>query len=81
VPAFEYRKSSYSNDAAECVEIATNIPTTIAIRDSKAPTRPPLHLRPATWDAFLTVLARPGLELRQRNRARGFVTVADRSRG
>ncbi|WP_371659811.1 DUF397 domain-containing protein [Streptomyces sp. NBC_00280] len=42
VPDFEYRKSSYSNDdAAECVEIATNIPATIAIRDSKTPLRPP----------------------------------------
>ncbi|MFF3375108.1 DUF397 domain-containing protein [Streptomyces sp. NPDC002680] len=41
---FEYRKSSYSDQAAECVEVATNIPTTIAIRDSKTPTTPP-----STW--------------------------------
>lgn len=82
MPEFDYRKSSYSNAVAECVEIATNIPTTIAIRDSKTPTTPPLHLRPATWEAFLTVLARPRLELRQRDGDRGFGTlVADRSRG
>ncbi|MEU6230041.1 DUF397 domain-containing protein [Streptomyces sp. NPDC047042] len=52
MPDFEYRKSSYSNDAAECVEIATNIPATVAIRDSKAPTNRPIRLRPTTWAKF-----------------------------
>ncbi|MGW0834345.1 DUF397 domain-containing protein [Streptomyces prunicolor] len=54
--AFEYRKSSYSDQAAECVEIATNIPTTIAVRDSKNPTGPSLHLHPTTWTTFQTCL-------------------------
>jgi hypothetical protein len=67
VPEFEYLKSSYSDQAAECVEIATNIPTTIAIRDSKSRTSPSLRLHPTAWEAFLTVLAGPGLELRHRN--------------
>jgi hypothetical protein len=40
VPEYQYRKSTYSDPEAECVEIATNIPTTIAIRDSKNPTGP-----------------------------------------
>ncbi len=53
---FEFRKSSYSDETAECVEIATNIPTTIAIRDSKHPTGPSLHIRPTTWTAFQTAL-------------------------
>ncbi|MFJ9242677.1 DUF397 domain-containing protein [Streptomyces sp. NPDC101776] len=52
MPTFEYRKSSYSNEKAECVEVATNIPTTIAIRDSKNPTGPSLHLHLTTWRAF-----------------------------
>lgn len=56
--AFEYRKSSYSDQAAECVEIATNVPTTVAVRDSKHLTGPSLHLRPTTWRAFL---ANPGV--------------------
>ncbi|MEU9186220.1 DUF397 domain-containing protein [Streptomyces sp. NPDC048484] len=56
MPEFEFRKSSYSDEAAECVEIATNIPTTIAIRDSKHPTGPSLRIRPATWEAFRAVL-------------------------
>ncbi|WP_055529694.1 DUF397 domain-containing protein [Streptomyces graminilatus] len=57
MPDFDYRKSSYSNDAAECVEIATNIPATVAIRDSKTPTTPPLRLQPTTWETFRTALA------------------------
>jgi len=56
VPEFEYRKSSYSDQAAECVEVATNIPTTTAIRDSKNPTGPSLHIRPTAWAAFRTAL-------------------------
>lgn len=53
---FKYRKSSYSDPEAECVEIATNIPTTVAIRDSKNPAGPSLHVRPTTWTAFETAL-------------------------
>ncbi|WP_327694733.1 DUF397 domain-containing protein [Streptomyces sp. NBC_00459] len=56
MPEFDYRKSSYSNEAAECVEVATNIPTTIAIRDSKTPTSPALRLRPSAWKTFRTAV-------------------------
>ncbi|MEV0226177.1 DUF397 domain-containing protein [Streptomyces sp. NPDC050704] len=56
MPDFQYRKSSYSDSVNECVEIATNIPTTIAIRDSKHPAGPSLHIRPTTWTAFQTGL-------------------------
>ncbi|MFD7403740.1 DUF397 domain-containing protein [Streptomyces sp. NPDC059866] len=52
MPAFDYRKSSSSDDKDECVEVATNIPTTIAIRDSKNPSGPSLHVTPTTWAAF-----------------------------
>ncbi len=52
MPNFQYRKSSYSDPEAECIEIATNIPDTIAIRDSKNPTGPFIQVRPATWAAF-----------------------------
>lgn len=58
MPDFRYRKSSYSNSERECVEIATNIPTTVSIRDSKRPTGPVLQVSPASWTAFLTDLAR-----------------------
>lgn len=52
MPDFQYRKSSYSDQVAECVEVATNVPTTVAIRDSKRPTGPSLHVTPAAWTAF-----------------------------
>ncbi|MGW7617040.1 DUF397 domain-containing protein [Streptomyces antimycoticus] len=31
------RKSSYSGGEEECVEVATNVPNTVAVRDSKDP--------------------------------------------
>ncbi|PZH15846.1 DUF397 domain-containing protein [Streptomyces sp. NTH33] len=52
MPDFRYRKSSYSDQVAECVEVATNIPTTVAIRDSKHPTGPSLRVTPTAWTAF-----------------------------
>lgn len=58
MPDFEFRKSSYSNEAAECVEVATNIPTTIAVRDSKNPTGPRLTLTPTAWATFLPYASR-----------------------
>lgn len=57
MPDFAYRKSSYSDDKEECVEVATNIPATIAIRDSKAPAHLRLRLDPATWKVFRTAVA------------------------
>lgn len=56
MPTFEYRKSSHSNEKAECVEIATNISGTIAVRDSKNPNGPSLQLHPTTWRAFQSSL-------------------------
>ncbi|WP_129308866.1 DUF397 domain-containing protein [Streptomyces sp. L2] len=52
----QWRKSSYSPDASNCVEVATT-PTTIHIRDSKCPAHPHLTLPPATWAAFLSSLS------------------------
>ncbi|MEU1669372.1 DUF397 domain-containing protein [Streptomyces sparsogenes] len=50
--ALEFRKSSYSSPDRECVEVATNHPDTVAIRDSKRPAGPILHVAPAAWAAF-----------------------------
>ncbi|MFE2937496.1 DUF397 domain-containing protein [Streptomyces sp. NPDC059255] len=54
MPAFEFTKSSYSggNAGQECVEVALNVPTVVAVRDSKDPAGPVLHLTPAAWAAF-----------------------------
>ncbi|MFJ2111197.1 MULTISPECIES: DUF397 domain-containing protein [unclassified Streptomyces] len=49
---YEFTKSSYSIGNGECVEVATNLPGTVAIRDSKHPTGPLLHLTATTWTTF-----------------------------
>ncbi|MFE9061558.1 DUF397 domain-containing protein [Streptomyces violaceusniger] len=49
---FVFRKSSYSNPQLECVEVATNVPGTVAVRDSKDPGGPVLRFTPAAWAAF-----------------------------
>jgi hypothetical protein len=54
VPAFEFVKSSYSggNAGQECVEVARNIPGTIAVRDSKDLDRQVLRLTRTAWTTF-----------------------------
>ncbi|MER7924161.1 DUF397 domain-containing protein [Streptomyces sp. NPDC096057] len=54
MPAFEFVKSSYSggNAGQECVEVARNIPGTIAVRDSKDVDGPIVQLTPSAWTAF-----------------------------
>ncbi|MFF1922255.1 DUF397 domain-containing protein [Streptomyces sp. NPDC058221] len=49
--AFRFTKSSYSEPNGECVEVARNIPGTVAVRDSKAPDTV-LVVAPAAWNAF-----------------------------
>jgi hypothetical protein len=48
-----YRKSSYSALDGECVEIAPLPTGGRAVRDSKNPHGPLLHLTPDSWRAFL----------------------------
>jgi hypothetical protein len=46
----QWRKSSYSSGSGgNCVEVATNLPGLIAVRDSKHPSGPALILTPAQW--------------------------------
>ena len=52
----EWRKSSYSGQDGNCVEVARNLPGIVAIRDSKAPSGPKLLVPPANWQAFLKAL-------------------------
>ncbi|MCU4749303.1 MULTISPECIES: DUF397 domain-containing protein [Streptomyces] len=56
---FAFRKSSHSSVTpdGECVEVATNVPAVVAIRDSKQPTGPVLSLAPAAWTRFLAGLS------------------------
>ncbi|MEU6373984.1 DUF397 domain-containing protein [Streptomyces sp. NPDC046909] len=48
-----WQKSTYSEEASSCVEIAPS-PTAIHIRDSKDPSRPHLTLQPTTWADFVS---------------------------
>ncbi|QKV92484.1 DUF397 domain-containing protein [Streptomyces sp. NA02950] len=59
--AFAFRKASYSDPEHECVEVATNLPRTVAVRDSKNPRGPVLRFSPAAWAVFRAALtARAG---------------------
>ncbi|MFF0012669.1 DUF397 domain-containing protein [Streptomyces sp. NPDC005374] len=53
MPYFEFAKSSHSSGNGECVEVARNIPTTVAVRDSKHSDGPVLRLTPRAWAPFL----------------------------
>ncbi|WP_030677922.1 DUF397 domain-containing protein [Streptomyces rimosus] len=51
--AFRFTKSSHSSPAGgECVEVATNVPTVVAVRDSKAAAGPVLLFGDREWLAF-----------------------------
>jgi hypothetical protein len=52
-----WRKSSYSGGSGgNCVEVATNLPGLVTVRDSKNPSAPALLLTPAQWRAFTATL-------------------------
>ena len=49
----EWRKSSYSSQDGNCVEVARNLPALVAIRDSKEPDRARLVVSSETWRVFI----------------------------
>ncbi|WP_416971952.1 DUF397 domain-containing protein [Streptomyces sp. 4F14] len=54
-------KSSYSNaGGGNCVELATNLPTLIPVRDTKLPHSPTLLLPATAWTPFLASLKESG---------------------
>ncbi|MET8283655.1 MULTISPECIES: DUF397 domain-containing protein [Streptomyces] len=52
MPHFEFAKSSHSSGNGECVEVARNIPGTVAVRDSKDVDGPIVVVTPSAWAAF-----------------------------
>ncbi|WP_326563994.1 DUF397 domain-containing protein [Micromonospora peucetia] len=49
-----WRKSTRSGDnGGACVEVATNLPGIVAVRDSKDPDGRTLTLRPQAWSTFV----------------------------
>lgn len=54
-----WRKSSYSGGSGgDCLEVATNFPGLVPVRDSKNPAGPRLVLRAEAWSAFVADLRR-----------------------
>ena len=50
----EWRKSTKSGgNGGNCVEVARNLPRTVAVRDSKDPHGPVLAIESAEWRAFI----------------------------
>jgi hypothetical protein len=52
----EWRKSSYSGQSGNCVEVARNLPALVAIRDSKSADGLKLLVSRETWQTFLLSL-------------------------
>jgi Domain of unknown function (DUF397) len=48
-----WRKSSHSNNGGACVEVATNLPGLVAVRDSKDPSGPSLVFSAESWQTFI----------------------------
>jgi hypothetical protein len=53
VSAARWQESSLSAADGNCVEVALNLKTIVAIRDSKHPTGPVLIVDHANWCAFM----------------------------
>jgi len=52
-----WHKSSYSgNGGGDCVEVARNLPGSVAVRDSKNPHGPVLIVSKDAWASFITRL-------------------------
>ncbi|MDG4795971.1 DUF397 domain-containing protein [Micromonospora sp. WMMD1082] len=50
----EWRKSSYSANEGNCVEVADNTPSVVGVRDSKDIAGPALMFAPEQWRSFIT---------------------------
>ena len=54
-----WRKSSHSaSNGGQCVEVAQNMPSVVAVRDSRDPGGPRLAFTPTAWAAFLRTIKR-----------------------
>ncbi|GAA1243819.1 DUF397 domain-containing protein [Kitasatospora nipponensis] len=51
-----WRKSSYSSDGGDCIEVASGLPDLAPVRDSKNPHGPALAFTTTAFTDFLTAL-------------------------
>ena len=60
-----WRKSTYSNGSGgNCVEVARNLPSVVAVRDSKDPGGPRLTFTATEWRLFAARIRTGDLDLR-----------------
>ena len=52
-PRAAWRKSSYSGQSGDCIEVADGPPDTVGVRDSKNRDGPALLFTPGTWRTLL----------------------------
>ncbi|MEU2614470.1 DUF397 domain-containing protein [Micromonospora sp. NPDC007271] len=53
-----WHKSRRSGSNDQCVEVATNLPGVVGVRDSKDPAGPVLTFDPYAWRTFVAALTR-----------------------
>ncbi|WP_327072799.1 DUF397 domain-containing protein [Kitasatospora purpeofusca] len=51
-----WHKSSYSTNGGECVEVASDIPGLVPVRDSKDPSGPVLAFPSDAWHSFVAAV-------------------------
>ncbi|MGW6913876.1 DUF397 domain-containing protein [Kitasatospora sp. NPDC054939] len=51
-----WRKSSYSADSGQCIEVAIDLPGVAPVRDSKDPGGPVLAFSGGAWQSFVTAV-------------------------
>jgi hypothetical protein len=71
-----WQKSSHSGQNGNCLEVARNLPGTVAVRDSKNPDGPALIFTPDEWRAFLSGIRDGQICLEPVARANGEVLMA-----
>jgi Domain of unknown function (DUF397) len=59
-----WHKSTFSNGSGgACVEVATNLPGIVAVRDSKDPNGPKLAFTNQAWSAFIQAIREAKFDL------------------
>ncbi|MBT2609915.1 DUF397 domain-containing protein [Streptomyces sp. ISL-87] len=48
-----WRKSTYSGQNDNCVEVATNVPGAVSVRDTKDHSQGAFEASPGAWSAFI----------------------------